>query len=230
MWLEVAITDATGRAVLESGTWDESTSSRLEDEQLRAYEARHGVRGEPGPHFILNDTIVSDTRIPPRGFAPEDGDGVHPVGRDYGDRAGGYRDHDVAPYVAALPCEIAGPLTIRVRLLQQTISREHVEFLRDDQSTSLGQERGATLYDAWERTGRAAPVVVNEITQDVPVSEAEGAGACVPDGGTGPDGGRGDGCCSVSPGADAGHGWVTFVLFGVMIAVRARRARRRRNE
>lgn len=226
MWLEVVVTDAGGRILFESGRWDETTGDRLEDEQLRVYEAAHGIAGQgPGSHFVLNDTIVSDTRIPPRGFQPEESDGVTPVGRDYGDGAGGYRDFDIAPYVSPVPCGAAEPITVRVRLLQQSVAREYVEFLRDEQESVLGLERARTLYDAWDQTGGSAPVVVKEITEQVPLADS-----CVPD--AGPDGGTGggeDGCCAVAPGAHDGEGWVTFVVFGVMITVRAAGARRRRN-
>lgn len=230
MWLEVEVEDAAGEEIFASGTYDEDEAERLADEQLRTYEVTLGVASEgPGFHFALNDMIVEDTRIPPRGYAPTPDDaGLLPVGREYPDGAGGIAHWDVAPYRATVPCSAAGPLTVRVRLVQQTASREYVEFLRDNQATVLGQERGARLHDAWTQTGRSEPFVMEEIETTIelegPCDPAEDAG---PDGG-GPSDGDGDGgCCAVAPGARSGREALVMAGVGLVVMLVAVRRRRR---
>ncbi len=231
MWLEVEVRDGAGTEVFVSGTYDDEEADRLADEQLRTYEVTLGIAGQgPGFHFALNDTIYEDTRIPPRGYVPTSDDaGLEPVGREYLDGAGGIAHWDVAPYHAETPCSVAGPLTVRVRLLQQTSSREYIEFLGSEQVTPLGQERGATLVDAWEQSGKSEPFVMEEIEATIEVD-----GLCEPGEDAGPDGGDpipgddgGGGCCAVAPGASTCHDVLAFLgALGVAV-LRAWRRRRR---
>lgn len=232
MWLEVVVTNAARDRMLESGTYDAATATRLDDEQLRAYEVQLGVAGQgPSLHFALNDVILSDTRIPPRGYAPlPDDSGLVPVGRDYPDGPDGLAHWDVAPYEVRVSCNEIGPLRIQVRLMQQTASREYIEFLRDTQTTALGQDRGATLFDAWEQSGKSTPEVMEELETTValegPCGSEDDAGPVDggPDGG---GGGGGGGCCTVAPGAQ--RGGESLVLLGVLAAIAAivvRRGRR----
>ena len=226
MWLEVVVTDADGERILESGQYDAATATRLDDEQLRTYEVQLGVAGEgPSFHYSQSDVIVSDTRIPPRGYAPwPDDPGMLPVGRDYPDGAGGIAHWDVAPYQVRVDCSQNGPLRLRAHLLQQTVSREYVEFLRDAPTTPLGRQRGADLYDAWEQTGEDAPESMGEIETTVAldgVCGADDAGAAD----AGPaGGGAASGCCSTAPGApDVGRDRPLLCLLLAMIAVALRR-------
>ena len=70
MWLEVAVTDADGAMLLHSGAYDADTSERAADPALRTYEVRMAAGGKEGFHFILQDQLLQDNRIPPRGFVP----------------------------------------------------------------------------------------------------------------------------------------------------------------
>ena len=81
MWLEVAVDDETGASLLHSGEYDCATATRATDPQLRTYEVRMAANGVEGFHFILQDEVLQDNRIPPRGFVPRPD--TKPVGRDY---------------------------------------------------------------------------------------------------------------------------------------------------
>jgi hypothetical protein len=88
-------------------------------------------------HFVLNNTVVKDNRIPPQGYtqALYDQPGLRPVGANYLD--GQYWDD--TQY--ALPLETEG---VAVTLYYQTASREYVQFLE-----SHGGVDGLTLGQLW---------------------------------------------------------------------------------
>ena len=79
----------------------------------------------PSLHFVLNNKIYEDNRIPPRGFtnAAFAAFGGAPVGHHYAD--GQYWDDTLY----TLP---AGATRAEVRLYYQSTSKEFVEFLRDE--------------------------------------------------------------------------------------------------
>lgn len=172
MWLQVEGFDANGNLVYISGAYDLATGELTEDADIQIYESKHGLTPElaaatglePGEsfHFALNNVIVSDNRIPPRGF---DFDNFLTAGAEprwnslpdptmYAD--GQYWD-DVA---YQLP---AGVAYGRVRLLYQTSSKEYIEFLRDNNPNSSDpNNNGQILYDLWEATNRSAPELMAE--------------------------------------------------------------------
>jgi len=163
MWLEVAIVDQTGEAVAGSGLYDASTATLTRDAQLRTYEAELGQGSTPSFHFAINDTVLLDNRIPPEGFDPPEDRDIVPVGRDYDDGAGGYRHWDETSYSIAACGE--GELSLRVRLLFQSTTREYIEFLRDNAPDSLEPgvgNRGQIAYDLWQEYGGMTPTVMNE--------------------------------------------------------------------
>ncbi len=153
-WLEVVVTDASGTELLHSGEYDFDAAERNEDPLLRTYEARMSDDGVEGFHFILQDELLQDNRIPPRGFVPSHD--TRPVGRDYPVQPDGTLAFwDDAPYEVDLPAGLTGSLTVRATLWYQTTSREYVEFLRDENVTD---DRGTRMFDLWEQYDRAEPV------------------------------------------------------------------------
>jgi hypothetical protein len=117
--------------------------------------------GKEGFHFILQDQVLEDTRLPPRGFVPSEE--TMPVGRIYpklppvDPDAGGpavLAHWDDASYELVLPRAAAGAAVIRARLLYQTTSREYVEFLERENKTD---EYGRKMLDIWQRYDRAPP-------------------------------------------------------------------------
>lgn len=167
MWLNVQGFDQYGSMIFESGAYEESTGVLTEDAQAKVYEIKPGLSPglatalgmQEGPsfHFVLNDKIYLDNRIPPRGFTNAAFEAIQspPIGYTYAD--GQYWDDTHYD----LPAEVT---TVNVRLYYQTISKEVVEFLRDENVTN---DAGQRLYDAWVAHGRSPPVLMTEGTTAV---------------------------------------------------------------
>ena len=78
IWLNVVALDINGVPIFESCVYDLETAELAHDAQAKIYEIQPGFSPglaealgfEAGKsfHFVLNDTIYSDNRIPPRGF------------------------------------------------------------------------------------------------------------------------------------------------------------------
>lgn len=180
MWLEVALLDAAGEVVTGSGLYDDETYALLEDPQRRTYEVHLGDGDTPSFHFALSDTILLDTRIPPAGFDPPGDRDMIPVGRDYTDASGAYRDYDEPTF--ELP---ACGTSLRVRLRYQSTTREYIEFLRDEAPDSADPDIdnwGRIAYDAWLDHGGHVPVDMAEVVlalDGLPACETGGGGcAC----------------------------------------------------
>jgi hypothetical protein len=154
MWLNVRFYDEEIALLGESGAYDAETGELTHDAQAKIYETKPGldetvaplVGVEPGPsfHFVLNNKIFKDNRIPPRGFsnAAFAQFGGAPVGHSYAD--GQYWDE--TSY--AIP---PGATSAVVTLYYQSTSREYVEFLRDENMTDT---KGQELYDLWNENGK----------------------------------------------------------------------------
>ncbi|MCC6358159.1 MAG: hypothetical protein IT450_05410 [Phycisphaerales bacterium] len=174
MWLQVRFYDSVGALVGESGRWDADTGDLTHDAALKVYESIPvigeniaAVVGLPAGtefHFALNNAIAKDNRIPPLGFsnAAYAAVGAAPVGATYADG----QNWDETVYAipeAAVRAEVA--------LVYQSISKEFVEFLRDNGSTG---GPGQMLYDLWDANGKcppeemaAAAVEVNQCPADL---------------------------------------------------------------
>jgi hypothetical protein len=172
MWINLLARDARGDTVFQSGSYDPDSALLTRDPQIRVYEAVQGLTGataasfglQPGGsfHFILNDTIVSDNRIPPKGFTNL---GfrlrrAEPVGTAYADS----QYWDDARYV--LP---GSAISVTATLYYQTISREYADFLRDQNSGNSydWNDWGGRLHRSWQARGRSAPVAMNTGTAAV---------------------------------------------------------------
>ena len=170
MWLHVRAFDAKRNLVLESGRYvfasaqitgyDAAPPDPDYDPNLHVWEAAQGISpavaavvGKPAGrsfHLSLNNVRLKDNRIPPRGFsnaafAAFDG---HPVGAAYAD--GQHWDEVVYPVGASAT-------RAEVTLYYQTTSREYVEFLRDQNTTTAA---GNIMFDLWDDHGQAEPVAM----------------------------------------------------------------------
>ena len=149
MWLELRAYHATGAELYASGRLDPASQRLVRDPAIKVYEAKQGLTPDwaaylgkpPGEsfHFLLNNTVIKDNRIPPRGYvrATWDQPGLRPVGADYADG----QHWDETAY--DLP---AGTTRVVARLWYQTASAEYIDFLK-----ATGGVDGAALYDLWER-------------------------------------------------------------------------------
>lgn len=153
MWLNLQVRDVNGALVFESGAYDPATAVLTVDSQTRVYEALQGIWNRNGTgncdvedaggrkifHFVLNDCVAKDNRIPPLGFKPAtasdpNGYELRPVGLTYPETSPGSGilvNYDNVDYTAVIPAGTQGPLTTTARLYYQTSSKEYIEFLRN---------------------------------------------------------------------------------------------------
>jgi hypothetical protein len=167
IWLNVKAYDAADVLVYESGAYNAATGVLTHDDDLKIYEIKPGIStglspvvGVPaGPsfHFVLNDSIYFDNRIPPRGFTNAAYTTIQspPVAYTYPD----HQYWDEKTYT--LPTNAT---FVEVTLYYQATSKEYVEFLRDKNVTNTA---GHVLYDAWVAQGKAAPVAMVHDTVSV---------------------------------------------------------------
>src|SRR5262249_42025411 len=140
--------------VFESAAYDAATAELSQDPQSRVYEVLQGIwnyhgtntcniedaEGDPMFHFVLNDCIARDSRIPPLGFTPataQDPNGydLRPVGITYPETSPGSGvlvNYDTAAYALSVPPGTVGPLTATARLYYQTSSNYYIRFLRNE--------------------------------------------------------------------------------------------------
>jgi hypothetical protein len=166
MWLHVRAFAKDGTVVLESGRYVFATADLLPDPHLKVWETLHGLTpgwaaalGLPAGesfHLVLNDTIVKDNRIPPRGFtnAAFAVFGGAPAGATYADAQ--YWDDTTYPVGA----EAVGA---EVVLYYQTTSKEYVEFLLEENTTNAA---GPILFDLWDQVDRSTPVEMARVRVD----------------------------------------------------------------
>ena len=165
MWLNVIFYDQSMNPISESGAYDVNTGVLSHDEHAKIYEIEpaidetvSGITGIPvGPsfHFVLNSTVASDNRIPPRGFtnAAFDNFGGSPVDYSYDD--GQYWDD--TEYSIPL-----GATSAQVTLYYQSTSKEFVEFLRDENNAPDGGA-GQVMFDLWNNNGKCPPEPMQQI-------------------------------------------------------------------
>ncbi len=174
MWLNLVAKDRDGVILYESGHYDPSTGYADPGcQDVKIYEIKPGLDSniaslagsDPGPsfHFALNNMVYFDNRIPPRGFTNANFEAIQsePVGYTYSD--GQYWDD--TQYTLPLNTD-----TIEVVLYYQTMSKEYVEFLRDENVTN---NSGQVIYDLWDTHGKSAPEVMNSLIVD---TDSDGMG------------------------------------------------------
>lgn len=183
IWLHVRAFDADDALVLESGRyvhatatlqgWEAEPEDADYDADLVVFESKMGLTEdwaeeigmEAGEsfHLVLNNVILKDNRIPPRGFDESAFAevGAAPVGGSYAD----------GEYWADAEYSVPGAARAEVSLYYQTASREYIEFLNDENTTNAA---GPILYDLWNEHGKSAPVqMVRTVITDEGAIEAK---------------------------------------------------------
>lgn len=173
MWIHVAFKDSFDAVIAERGAYDGATAT-LTTNDTTVYEIEQGVdalqsaaTGLPvgkSFHFVLNNRIVSDNRIPPRGFTNAAFDAVdaEPVGHSYAEEQ--YWDDSAF----AIP---PGAVTALVEVFHQTTTKEYIEFLRDKNVTN---NAGLIAYGQWVAHGKSTPILKGATTI------ALGSNTCIP--------------------------------------------------
>jgi hypothetical protein len=169
VWVNVRFLDGAGSPVGERGRYDLDTAT-LEEHTTTVYEMHVGLSEfaaamtglQPGPtgRMALADTIVKDSRIPPRGFtnAAFEAAGAPVVEHHYAD--GQYWDDLAFP----IP---RGTARIVATAYYQNTPRQYIEMLRDNNHTD---QWGQVLHNLWVQTGRGAPIAMTSHAVDVPAS------------------------------------------------------------
>lgn len=206
MWLHVEMRDATNTLRFESGAWNPADGALASDPQLKVYEVLQGEwngtscvivdgTGRKQFHFVRNDCIAKDNRIPPEGFRPAigtdpQGYDTRPVAYTYPETTPGSGilvNHDDTTYAIPVPVGSVPPLRVTATLRYQTASRDYIEFLRDEAVENAQQSenqmcgrswtvgpanasRGAFLYQLWSDPayGRSPPVDMRSATAQTP--------------------------------------------------------------
>jgi len=117
-------------------------------------------------HFVLNNTVMRDNRIPPWGMSYDEARKRNalptPVAQYGSPGIGGtYRHWDE---VALNPPD--GATYASIQLLYQSTSWEYIQFLllANERRNSFLADEGRNLLDAWVNTGMAEPVVMASAT------------------------------------------------------------------
>jgi len=199
MWPSVEVRDGKGEVLWRDGHWDPDTGELATSAQTRVYEIKQGIwdaeagecrtrdsKGREAFHFVLNNCIAKDNRIPPAGFRGLDSLELRPVAHNYPETrpgSGQALNYDVIEYRVPLPAELSHPVSVTVRLHYQIASKAYVEFLRD-QALERGfpaenalcadapgrpftvgpqhRSRGQYVHDLWSdpRYGRSPPTTM----------------------------------------------------------------------
>jgi len=112
-------------------------------------------------HFVLNNTVVKDNRIPPYGMSYDEArvrNALPVPAEQYGGSPGGtYLHYDD---IALDPPP--GAVYASIQLLYQPTSWEYIQFLylANDRSNPFLADEGQALLDAWLNTGMAQPYVM----------------------------------------------------------------------
>ncbi len=127
-------------------------------------------------HFVLNNKVVKDNRIPPYGMDYDESlkRNILPVPTNQFGSAGSgeafnyWDDYQLNPPVGAVSAEI--------KLMYQPTSWEYIEFLHlaNDGSVSFLANEGINILDAWMNTGMAQPHVMESIVWAPADSDEDG--------------------------------------------------------
>jgi hypothetical protein len=123
-------------------------------------------------HFVLNNTVIKDNRIPPYGFDREEArkrNALPVPANQYGNPAesGSYHYWDTITLTPP-----SGATRAEINLLYQPTSWEYIQFLylgNTGQIAFLAQE-GAKLLEAWLNTGMAEPYVMASTEWTTPLA------------------------------------------------------------
>ncbi|TWT45357.1 hypothetical protein RAS1_17800 [Phycisphaerae bacterium RAS1] len=158
-WVNAKFYDAADVLIGEYGHYDSATA-HLDEASTEVYQMRiglspyaAGITGLPAGETMkmsIADTIVKDTRIPPRGFnnAAYAAAGAPAVATTYAD--GQYWDDNY--YL--IP---AGATRVDVTAYYQTVTPHYIEGLRD---ANVTDNWGDILYALWEQTDKCPPIAM----------------------------------------------------------------------
>ncbi len=187
MWINLVVRDNSDTIIYESGGYDLTTAVLSEDPALKVYESNQGIwddklgqcvtesNGIKQFHFVQNNCVAKDNRIPPLGFRGATNIEMKSVGIIYPvdpNNPSAVVNYDETNYAFSIPDTAVMPLSVTATLKYQTSSKDYIEFLESesttasenalcDRSLTVGpadQSRGAYMKQLWEDNGKSAPV------------------------------------------------------------------------
>jgi hypothetical protein len=120
-------------------------------------------------HFVLNNAVLKDNRIPPYGFSYEEArkrNALPVPASQYGGTVGGtyayWDERTLSPP--------AGAVSATIRLMYQSTSWEYVQFLKlaNTKGNAFLADEGDHLLDTWLNTGMSEPQVMTTATWGTP--------------------------------------------------------------
>ena len=117
-------------------------------------------------HFILNNTVVKDNRIPPYGFKYDEAKkrNALPVPANQFNNPGPGGTYTYMDRVRLNPPD--GAATAVFSLMYQPTSWEYIQFLylANERNNTFLKDEGKNMLDAWLATGMAEPYVMTSTT------------------------------------------------------------------
>ena len=121
-------------------------------------------------HFVLNNTVVKDNRIPPYGMSYDEASirNALPVPADQYGNPGPGEAYNYFDEVTLLPP--AGAASATLDLLYQPTSFEYQQFLllANKRANTFLADEGVNMFDAWLATGMAQPHIMASTTWGTP--------------------------------------------------------------
>jgi len=175
IFINVKFLDGSASVISESAAYNYETGELGHDAEAKIYHIEPGIDNAlanalelpelegPSLHFVLNNTVYLDNRIPPQGFtnAAYEAFGGPPVAYSYAD--GQYWDdtyYDIP----------AGAASVEVKLYYQSTSKEFVEFLLSENTTT---DDGQKMYDLWNENDKCPPELMAEASTTLDTSVAD---------------------------------------------------------
>lgn len=160
IWINVKFYDDSNSLISESGAYDPNTGILSHDSEVKIYDVEPGIdpnlasilglSSGPSFHFVLNNKVYKDNRIPPIGFANAAYADFGGAPADYNYADGQYWDdtyYNIPPGVAST----------EVTMYYQSTSKEFIEFLRNENTTT---NDGNDIYDLWYNNAKCPPEVM----------------------------------------------------------------------
>lgn len=225
-WIALVLIAPNGDETFLRGGYDDATGEIVDPASTHVYRAQHGhwngIAAEPSEDLARHDMILSDTRIPPKGFLAAMG--TFPTFEiDYRQPDGSFRHYDEASFDLTIPADTAGESVFSARVYYQPITRTYVEHLA---ATNVTDTSGQDLLAIYEATDAAKPSLVSRHdeaisigTSDQSSSVSSGMGGM---GGTfaaSATNGSGGAEPSPSPGCDCASSGETRGEFGAVVTL-----------
>jgi MYXO-CTERM domain-containing protein len=172
-WIALVLVAPNGDETFLRGGYDDVTGDIVDPAATHVYRAQHGnwngIAAQPSEHLARHDMILSDTRIPPKGFVAAMGT-APTLEIDYGNSVVGYRHYDDASFDLTIPVDAAGDSVFSARIYYQPITRAYVEFLA---ATNVTDSSGLDLLAFYETSDAAKPSLVTRHDAAISISTGD---------------------------------------------------------